>query len=61
MFELKWNMTEFASDQSLWPNDGADALVYSMDLGYVVANIPSLLGPHGACMAIDEEAREANR
>lgn len=35
MFELMWNVTDFANDQSLWPNDGGDALVYSMDLGYV--------------------------
>lgn len=36
MFELMWNVTEFANDQSLWPSDGSDALVYSMDLGYDV-------------------------
>jgi len=32
MFELMWNVTEFA-DRSLWPTDGSDAFVYSMDLG----------------------------
>ncbi|CAI4211703.1 unnamed protein product [Parascedosporium putredinis] len=32
MFELMWNVTEF-SDQGLWPSDGSDPFIYSMDLG----------------------------
>ncbi|PKS12345.1 hypothetical protein jhhlp_001645 [Lomentospora prolificans] len=32
MFELMWNVTEFA-DRSLWPTDGSDPFIYSMDLG----------------------------
>ena len=32
MYELMWNVTTFA-DKSLWPADGSNPFVYSMNLG----------------------------
>lgn len=34
MYELMWNVTNFA-DRNMWPTDGSDPFVYSMNLGYV--------------------------
>ncbi|EOO03943.1 hypothetical protein UCRPA7_627 [Phaeoacremonium minimum UCRPA7] len=32
MYELMWNVTNFA-DRNMWPTDGSDPFVYSMNLG----------------------------
>jgi hypothetical protein len=32
MYELMWNVTTFA-DKSMWPTDGSNPFVYSMNLG----------------------------
>ena len=34
MYELMWDVNKFA-DKSLWPTDGSDSFVYSMNIGYV--------------------------
>jgi hypothetical protein len=34
MYEIMWNVTEFA-DRGLWPTDGRRPFVYAMGLGYV--------------------------
>jgi len=37
MYELMWNVTEFA-DKSLWPTDGSKPFVYSMNVGGAAAH-----------------------
>ncbi|KAF2476613.1 uncharacterized protein BDR25DRAFT_252744 [Lindgomyces ingoldianus] len=37
MYELMWNVTEF-SDKSMWPTDGSNPFVYSMNLGGAAAH-----------------------
>ncbi|KAL6705839.1 hypothetical protein ACN47E_006299 [Coniothyrium glycines] len=37
MYELMWDVNKFA-DQSLWPTDGSDPFVYSMNIGGAAAH-----------------------
>ncbi|KAH8639288.1 hypothetical protein IG631_07058 [Alternaria alternata] len=39
MYELMWDVNKFA-DKSLWPTDGSDPFVYSMNIGYVFSPAP---------------------
>jgi hypothetical protein len=46
MYELMWNVTDFA-DQALWPQDGSAPYVYSMDLGGAAAHGDYVFGWKG--------------
>ena len=39
MYELMWNVTTFA-DKSIWPADGSNPFMYSMNIGYVLFQSP---------------------
>jgi hypothetical protein len=38
MYELMWDVSKFA-DKSLWPTDGSDPFVYSMNIGHVSSTL----------------------
>ncbi|PSN70415.1 hypothetical protein BS50DRAFT_662639 [Corynespora cassiicola Philippines] len=46
MYELMWNVTKFA-DQSMWPTDGSDPFVYSMNIGGPAAHGDYVFGWEG--------------
>ncbi|ORY67494.1 uncharacterized protein BCR38DRAFT_456246 [Pseudomassariella vexata] len=44
MYELMWNVTDFTNDPSVWPTDGSNPYVYSMNLGGPAAHGDYLFG-----------------
>jgi hypothetical protein len=46
MYELMWDVSKFA-DKSLWPTDGSDPFVYSMNLGGAAAHADYVFGWEG--------------
>jgi hypothetical protein len=43
MYELMWEVSKFA-DKSLWPTDGSDPLIYSMNIGGSAAHADDVFG-----------------
>lgn len=46
MYELMWDVSKFA-DKSLWPTDGSDPFVYSMNIGGSAAHGDYVFGWEG--------------
>ncbi|KAF1958869.1 hypothetical protein CC80DRAFT_524269 [Byssothecium circinans] len=46
MYELMWNVTTFA-DRSIWPSDGSNPFVYSMNIGGAAAHGDYVFGWEG--------------
>jgi hypothetical protein len=46
MYELMWDVSKFA-DKSLWPTDGSDPFVYSMNIGGAAAHADYVFGWEG--------------
>ncbi|KAF2641720.1 hypothetical protein P280DRAFT_424183 [Massarina eburnea CBS 473.64] len=46
MYELMWNVTSFA-DKSIWPSDGSNPFVYSMNIGGAAAHGDYVFGWEG--------------
>ena len=46
MYELMWNVTTFA-DKSIWPSDGSNPFVYSMNIGGAAAHGDYVFGWEG--------------